>query len=199
LSRGARQQTNTQRPPVRSDLRKWLKAREGWLKNITPKRENSKSVFAGSAASEASPSRKARCAQFASAPRERATSSIGCDTSMPRTAPASPTIRAISIEVSPHPQPTSITRSPRCGAAAFSAASPNGTTMRSISRCIATHRWPNAPFHSAICSELSAGMDRSRSLSQSLDDFVEEVNHTSLSIVGPGEWVNWRRSCFTPE
>ena len=39
----------------------------------------------------------------------------------------------------------------------------HGTTMRSISRCIATHRWPNAPFHSAICSELSAGMDRSRS------------------------------------
>src|SRR5256885_7047631 len=43
----------------------------------------------------------------------------------------------------------------------LSAASPNGTTMRSISCCIATHRSPNAPFHSAICSELSAAIDRS--------------------------------------
>ena len=162
LSRGVRQQTNTHRPSLRSDLRKWLNAWEGWLKNITPKRENSKSVFPGSSAWDASPSRKVTCACFSNVPRERATASIGCDTSMPRTAPDAPTIRASSIEVSPHPHPMSITRSPGCGAAAFRAATPNGTTMPSISRCIAAHRSPNAPFHSAICSELSAGTDRSR-------------------------------------
>src|SRR6266566_9196952 len=64
LSRGVRQQTNTHRPPALNDLRKWLKAAVGWLKNITPKRENSKSMFGGSAASEASLSRKVRFLHF---------------------------------------------------------------------------------------------------------------------------------------
>ena len=43
------------------------------------------------------------------------------------------TRRASSIEVSPHPQPTSTTRSPIWGAAICMAAAPNGTTMPSIS------------------------------------------------------------------
>ena len=72
--------------PERTCANGW-KALEGWLKNMTPKRENNGSTFVGSSASEASASRNVSCARSADVARERATASIGCDASRPRTTP----------------------------------------------------------------------------------------------------------------
>jgi hypothetical protein len=60
LSRGVRQHANTQRPPGRSALRICVNAGTDCSKNITPKREYSKSLPAGRSAWAASASRNER-------------------------------------------------------------------------------------------------------------------------------------------
>ena len=138
------------RPPGLNARRKLANAATGSPKNITPKRENSRSVEPGgkscAAASVSSQSRLPIPTE-----RLRASSIMGPDTSSPVTWPVGPTRRASAIEVAPLPHPMSSTRSPGCTAASVMAASATGASAASICSCFVIQRVTAGPFQKANC------------------------------------------------
>ena len=129
----ARQRTVADRPGA-SLCRRLAKAATGSAKNMTPKRENSRST-AGSVTVLASATRISAFVRPAAAIRSRARVVIGCDTSRPKTWPVGPTRRASSSVVAPQPQPVSRTCSPAAGAAARRAMAVSGSNTASRRSC----------------------------------------------------------------
>src|SRR5947209_14476928 len=80
----------------------------------------------------------------------------GCETSTPSASP----VRCASITVvSPHPQPTSSTRSPRRGASFRSAASPNGSIIDVSALRSDSQRFALASFHSPIIASFAVAKE----------------------------------------
>ena len=130
LANSSCQHANAIRPPGRSNERRWENAPVGSSKNITPKRLTSTSKGASTSTRAASATANRAADRPASALRRDATATSAGDRSTPWTTPSGPTATAASRDRSPLPQPTSITRSPGCGAAAARTASPYGASMR---------------------------------------------------------------------
>ncbi len=124
-----------------------MKASDGASKNITPKREKTRSTEPGAKGSVAASARStAACASSRAAIRCPATASMGPEMSTPVTLPSGPTASASASTVSPQPQPMSSTRSPGRGAAAATAAALIGAKSPSSRSCRRAHLSPFSPF-----------------------------------------------------
>ena len=87
-----------------------MKASTGASKNITPKRENTRSKAPGAKGSTAASALStAACVRFAAAIRRLATDNMGAEMSTPVTLPSDPTSWLRARTVSPQPQPMSST------------------------------------------------------------------------------------------
>jgi len=126
-------------------IRSVLKAATGSAKNITPKRENSRSKRA--VPKSALPASACRKARFATAPWCcRATRRIGSEMSTARTAPSGDTACANTRLVWPPPQPTSSTCSPGFAPARASRRAVRATKLASLRSMLRTHVCPPSPF-----------------------------------------------------
>ncbi len=140
FSSSLRQQANTSRAPGAAAERTFANAASGSSKNMTPKRETTRS----NGAPEVSARRSSVCASamrtVASGTRRRAAAAMPSEMSTPTTSAPAAALFASSVPV---PQPTSSNRRPATGAACSRIAAVTGANTASRIASFATH--PAAP------------------------------------------------------